>query len=164
MTGGGAFSTGGRGAQGDFTGVGGAGGLATSVGFSADPALRMSPLPDASPPVLIEGEAVVRGGGTGDFGFSITFSFGGAGVGSGGGGAGTSSGCGRVVLVPSVQVMVSGAQSSSSSSISAQFPCADCPLSGARRLAIWMPYFLSSSSVSFLGSGVGTAEVRYIST
>lgn len=131
---GGAFSIGGRGAHGDLTGVGGAGGFATSVGLSADPALRIRPFPEASPPGFIEGDAVLRGGGAGDFGFSIAFSLGGTGIGSGGG-AGVSSGCGSVVLVPSVQVMVSGAQSSSSSSMSAQFPCA-CPLSGASRLAM----------------------------
>lgn len=141
-----------------MTGVGGAGGFATSVGLSAEPPLRIRPFPEARTPGFMDGDGALRGG-AGDFGFSIGFSFGGAGAGAGvgsGGGAGVSSGCGNVVLVPSVQVMVSGAQSSSSSSMSAQLPCA-CALSGANRLAMWMPYFLSSSSVNFLGSGGGTA-------
>lgn len=58
-----ALSTGGKEAHGDLTGVGGAGGFATSVGFSGAP-FKTKPLPDGSPPVLTPV-------GAGDFGFSL---------------------------------------------------------------------------------------------
>lgn len=156
-----ALSTLGIGAQGDFTGVGGAGGFATRVGFSAAP-LRISPFPEPSTLGLTEGEtlgtAAVAGKGAGDCGFSnppVSFAGGCCGR-LGACGVACSSTWGRAILVPSFQEIVSGAQSSSSSSMSAQF---DWPLpsSGCRRVAMWIPYFFSSSSVNFLGSGGGTA-------
>jgi hypothetical protein len=118
---------GGRGAHGDLAGGGGAEGLVTRVTFSVDPAFKIKPLPDARPPDLTEGEAVLDGAADlvlslADLSFAIAVPPAWAGptelfcVSSGGG---------RVIFVPSVQVMVSGAQSSSSSSISAQF---DWPL------------------------------------
>jgi len=65
------LSTFGIGAHGDFTGVGGAGGLATNVGFSGAP-LRTRPFPEPSTPGLIIGEAIEAG----IFGFSgMPFSF-----------------------------------------------------------------------------------------
>ena len=65
MTIGEALSTLGIAAQGDLTGVGGAGGFATSVGFSGTP-LSTSPLPDPRTPGL------GTKGGAGDAGFSGT--------------------------------------------------------------------------------------------
>lgn len=50
------FSTGGKDAQGDLTGVGGPGGLATNVGFSDAP-FKMSPVLPPNPLGLIVGEA-----------------------------------------------------------------------------------------------------------
>jgi len=71
---GGTFSTGGRGAHGDFTGVGGPGGFATRVGFSAAPFNIRPVLPDPNPLGLTVGEADCAGG-AGDLGFigSATF-------------------------------------------------------------------------------------------
>lgn len=51
------LSTGGRGAQGDLTGVGGPGGLATKVGFSVAPLSTRPALPEPNPLGLIVGEA-----------------------------------------------------------------------------------------------------------
>lgn len=72
-----ALSTGGSGAHGDLT-TDGAGGLATSVGFSDAPALRTKPLP---PPSFIED--VIDG--PGEAGFSVLV----AAATAEGGGAGT---------------------------------------------------------------------------
>lgn len=113
------LETGGSDAQGDLTGVGGAGGFATRVGFSAEaPPFRISPLPDGRPG-FTDGElATGAEGGAGEWGFSMalaSFTTGCSGM------TGVSSTCGIVVLVPSAQVRASGAsQSSSSSSMSAQ--------------------------------------------
>jgi hypothetical protein len=154
ITTGDALSTFGIGAQGDLTGVGGAGGFATRVGFSGAP-FRTKLLPVANVLSFV-GAGTPGGAGDRDFGGTALFSFAmEAGAGAGEAGAGDvlcSSICGIAIFVPSVQVIASGAQSSSSSSISAQL---FCPLasSDCSRLAIWMPYFLSSSSVNFLGSG-----------
>jgi hypothetical protein len=118
---GGAFSTGGRGAHGDFTGVGGPGGFATNTGFSDVPlSTRPLPVPPTIPPSFI---VDVGASGAGDAGFGVGFVDVTGGVGLGGSGAGSSTCWGRVILVPSVHSIVSGAQSSSSSSISAQFAC-----------------------------------------
>lgn len=64
---GGALSTFGIGAQGDLTGVGGAGGLATKVGFSGAPLEKTIPFP------LGRLGLDVRTDGAGDFGFSGSF-------------------------------------------------------------------------------------------
>lgn len=120
------LSTGGNGAQGDFTGVGGPGGFATNVGFSAAP-FKTSPFPDVLeiPPSLSDGEdAAVLG--VGDFVLSsacLDSSTGGGGCAGGGeGGVGSSTGA-RLAFVPSPHTIESGAQSSSSSSISAHVAC-----------------------------------------
>lgn len=152
-----ALSTGGSGAHGDLTGVGGPGGLATNVGFSEAP-LRINPLPelDDIPPSFTVDDA---DGGAGDFGLETSVAVGKLAVtGSGFGGIGAaSSACGSEIFVPSVHSIDSGAQSSSSSSISAQFAClpgsSDCSL-----VAKCMPYCcLSSSSVIRFCSGGGAA-------
>jgi hypothetical protein len=119
------LSTGGSGAHGDFTGVGGPGGFATKVGFSAAP-LSIKPLPELLdiPPNLSGAEVDVCGAGDLGFGEStldisltvvtiVAFAIDGT----------TSSACGNVIFVPSVHSIDSGAQSSSSSSISAQLAC-----------------------------------------
>lgn len=128
------MSTGGRGAHGDLTGVGGPGGFATKVGFSDAPLRTKPALPDPNPLVLTVGDGDGSGG-AGDFGFDASYVFVSfkIEIGSGSGdGMTTSSACGRVIFVPSVHSMVSGAQSSSSSSMSAQFACfpgsSDCSL------------------------------------
>jgi hypothetical protein len=120
------LSTGGNGAHGDFTGIGGPGGFATRVGFSVAP-LSIKPLPELldMPPNLSGAE--VDDCGAGDLGFGesapdisltvavtiVALAIDGA----------TSSACGNVIFVPSVHSIDSGAQSSSSSSISAQLAC-----------------------------------------
>jgi hypothetical protein len=119
------LSTGGRGAHGDFTGVGGPGGFATKVGFSAAP-LSIKPLLELLdiPPNLRGAEVDVCGAGDLGFGESapeisltaVTV------VGLAIDGT-ISSACGNVIFVPSVHSIESGAQSSSSSSISAQLAC-----------------------------------------
>jgi hypothetical protein len=119
------LSTGGSGAHGDFTGVGGPGGFATKVGFSAAP-LSIKPLPEPLdiPPNLSGAEFDVWG--AGDFGFgesALAISWTVVTVVALAIDCTTSSGCGNVILVPSVHSIDSGAQSSSSSSISAQFAC-----------------------------------------
>jgi len=134
------FSTGGRGAHGDFTGVGGPGGFATKVGFSVVPFNTKPALPEPNVVGLTVGEADACVG-AGDFGFAasagfISFTIE-AGVGSGDG-IGASSACGKVIFVPSVHSIDSGAQSSSSSSISAQFACFPGS-SDWSRVARWIP-------------------------
>ena len=120
-TAGDALAIGGNWAQGDLTGAGGAGGLATSVGFSGAP-LRTRPFPEARTLGLTDGEAaalVDEGAvGAGDFDFGCDS--GSATDAGAGAGLACSSTCGNVTWVPSVHVMVSGAHSSSSS-MSAQF-------------------------------------------
>jgi hypothetical protein len=119
------FSTGGKGAQGDLTGVGGPGGFATSVGFSVAP-LRISPFPDPLdiPPSLTAEDADVCGAGESDLGVSELRKSLTEGIGAAFDGMDTtSSACGSVIFVPSVHSIDSGAQSSSSSSISAQLAC-----------------------------------------
>jgi hypothetical protein len=116
---------GGRGAQGDFVGAGGAGGFATRVTLSAEPLFRISPLPDASPLARAAWGALLAG--AGDLGLSVgdlsltedAAMAAPMGIGSVALEA-VSSACGKVTLVPSAHVRVSGAQSSSSSSMSAQ--------------------------------------------
>jgi hypothetical protein len=118
-----ALSTGGKGAHGDFTGVGGPGGFATNVGFSLAP-FKTSPALPPNPLGFTVGEAEACVG-AGDFGLAVSAAFASfsvAGTGSGDG-AGASSACGSVIFVPSVHSIDSGAQSSSSSSISAQLAC-----------------------------------------
>lgn len=69
-----ALSTGGRVAQGDLTGVGGAGALATSVGFSGAP-FKTRLLPDAIRLGFTEGDAralPLVTPGAGDLGLSAT--------------------------------------------------------------------------------------------
>jgi hypothetical protein len=119
------LSTGGRGAQGDLTGVGGPGGFATNVGFSAAP-LSIRPLPEPldMPPSLTVEDADVVGAGDLGFGDSVEIeSTTTGGVADFKRDEATSSACGSVIFVPSVHSIDSGAQSSSSSSISAQFAC-----------------------------------------
>jgi len=125
------FSTGGKGAHGDLTGVGGPGGLATRVSFSEAPLSTSPARPDPNPLGFTVGDEAACAG-AGDLGFvaSTFLAAWTAGMGVGSlGGAGVSSACGRVIFVPSVHSIVSGAQSSSSSSISAQFAC--CCLLGS---------------------------------
>lgn len=86
------MSTGGKGAQGDLTGVGGPGGFATKVGFSLAPFNTNPALPPNTLGFTVgEDEACV---GAGDFGFANSAAFNSfataAGVGSGEG-AGASS-------------------------------------------------------------------------
>lgn len=153
------MSTGGSGAHGDLTGVGGPGGFATRVGFSLAPFSTRPARPEPNTLGFTVGEAEAWVG-AGDFGFAASKPFtsrnAGDGDGSGAGG-GASSACGRVIFVPSVHSIDSGAQSSSSSSMSAQFAClpgsSDCSL-----VAKCIPYrCFSSSSVNRLGSGGGAA-------
>jgi hypothetical protein len=151
------LSTGGNGAHGDLTGVGGPGGFATNVGFSVAPFRTKPALPDPNVLGFTVGEADACVG-AGDLGFTASITFARIGAGSGVGGA--SSACGRVIFVPSVHSIVSGAQSSSSSSISAQFAClpgsSDCSL-----VAKCIPYrCFNSSSVNRFGSGGGAAANR----
>lgn len=118
------MSTGGRGAQGDLTGVGGPGGFATNVGFSTAP-LSTRPLPEplGMPPSLTVEDADVVGAGDLGFGDSVEIESTIGGVADFKKDDDTSSACGSVIFVPSVHSIDSGAQSSSSSSISAQFAC-----------------------------------------
>jgi hypothetical protein len=118
-----ALSTGGRGAHGDLTGVGGPGGLATKVGLSDAP-FNIRPALPPNPLGFIVGEAELCVG-AGDFGFIVSSPLASftAGMGEGSRIGAGSSACGRVILVPSVHSIVSGAQSSSSSSMSAQVAC-----------------------------------------
>jgi hypothetical protein len=64
------FSTGGNGAQGDLTGVGGPGGLATRVGFSLAP-LSTKPALPPNPLGFTVGEAEACVG-AGDLGFAAS--------------------------------------------------------------------------------------------
>lgn len=96
------LSTGGRGAHGDFTGVGGPGGFATNVGFSLAPFKTNPALPNPLGFTVGEAEACV---GAGDFGFAVSTAFPSCDIAAGAGsgdGAGASSACGRVIFVPSV--------------------------------------------------------------
>ena len=131
---GGTLSTAGKGAQGDFTGVGAAG-LDTNVGFSdgfgvvlvivltcaAEPSLSTV----AFGPTVVSfciGDLEVDPSGFSSFSGSA-----GASVALGGG-----SFCDRLIFVPSFHSIVSGAQSSSSSSISAHFASLLSPSSCGR--------------------------------
>jgi hypothetical protein len=118
-----ALSTGGRGAHGDFTGVGGPGGLATKVGLSDAP-FNIRPVLPPNPLAFIVGETELCVG-AGDFGITVSMPLASvtAGIGEGSRIGAGSSVVGRVIVVPSVHSIVSGAQSSSSSSMSAQVVC-----------------------------------------
>lgn len=165
------LSTGGRVAQGDFGCAGGAGGLATKVGFSDAP-FSNKPLPDPSTPGLgAEGAGATVGvlsrcdsvddGTAGRVAGDAVADDARPSVGPGTGWVAVSSTTwGMVIFVPSVQVRFSGAQSWSSSSISAQLFAVPWPSVVWRRLAMWMPWFLSSSSVNFFGSTGGIARYQ----
>jgi hypothetical protein len=101
------LSTGGRGAHGDLTGVGGPGGFATRVGFSLAP-FKTNPALPPNPLGLTVGEAAACVG-AGDIGFVASRSFASWTAGDGdrlGAGAttGVSSTTGTVSFVPSFQL------------------------------------------------------------
>ena len=153
------LSTGGNGAHGDLTGVGGPGGFATNVGLSVAPFRTKPALPEPNVLGFTVGEAEADPCvGAGDLGFTASTTF--TGIGAGSGVGGDSSACGKAIFVPSFHSIACGAQSSSSSSISAQFAClpgsSDCSL-----VAKCIPYrCFNSSSVNRFGSGGGAAATR----
>lgn len=158
------FSTGGREAHGDLTGVG-AEGFATSVGFSENPFRTSPPVlgrpTDPTFKTVAFGPIVLVGldAGTSGFAASSWANFAAEAAACSSANAALVSVCGRVIFVPSFHSIVSGAQSSSSSSISAH---ASLPSPSAWSLvARCIPYCCFNSSSVKCFCAVGAAAEYY---